>query len=120
MPALCGGGNGHERNENKILVATRITETKARDASLKRNSEVILAFSCLNLSAGFNQQFLDFSCLFRSRPIFQGRLEFLFGFGPVPFMQPGGTEVIAKGRRVWMLVHEIRQDLDRAIAEVFL
>ena len=28
MPALCGGGNGHERNENKILVATRITETK--------------------------------------------------------------------------------------------
>src|SRR5258708_7926593 len=30
MPALCGGGNGHERNENKILVATRITETKLR------------------------------------------------------------------------------------------
>src|SRR5260370_42358367 len=28
MPALCGGGNGHERNQNKILVATRITETK--------------------------------------------------------------------------------------------
>ena len=27
MPALCGGGNGHESNENKILVATRITET---------------------------------------------------------------------------------------------
>src|SRR5258708_10088709 len=27
MPALGGGGNGQERNENKILVATGITET---------------------------------------------------------------------------------------------
>src|SRR5262249_15499638 len=71
-------------------------------------------------AAGLRQQLLDSSAFLPRRLIGQGRLELPFRLGLFSFLQPGGAEVVAKGRLVRPLIHQIRENLNGVIIEILL